>query len=1683
MEGNDTGGNNDFCGPSEFWNITLLLDSGWPHLTPCFQDTVLIWLPCAWLWLSLPFYLCFLNRHSWSHQRVPLNILSVLKLFFSLCLVVVVIVDLTQGLSREDNPHEGPVVFVVKCCVRITTFLLAAILTQVERMSGLVTSAVQFLFWILLTLCNIVPFYTKIILQTHQVDLFDFIVFQITYAFIIVQTLLFCWAEPSPEPKANDDGKRVCPEMESSILNRLYFWWMNKIVVTAYRKTITEDDIWALNTDDRSETLVPRFQTNWQKEVSKHQQVMADEQEKKSKAHIFMSKAVYSEKTPLLASKLAPPLVSSQKFKGENPPEWEGKKHEPSLIKALLRTYGAIYSVSLLWKFISDVLQFVSPVLLGVLITYADNRGTQPLWTSYVAAIALFVAALVQSVFYHQNYHIGMTIGMRIRCSLIAAIYKKALTLSSQAKKAFTLGEVVNLMSVDCQRIQDTFTFAWSLMTCPVQLTIGIYLLWGVLGPSCLDGLAVLVLMVPLNSYIVVKQRKLQSKVLFLKGKRIKLMNEILNGMKVLKMYTWEPSFQQQVNDIRDQELVFLRKIAYLQGGSTFCWILAPFLVTLATFVTYVLVSEDHFLDARKAFVSLSLFNILRLPINLMSQTISLMVQAWVSVKRIQFFLSGKDLDPDNVKHSIASDYAIEMEHGTFTWDPDSSTSSLKDINLRVPESQLVAVVGQVGCGKSSLISALLGEMDKTDGRVNVKGSVAYVPQEAWIQNATLMDNVLFGKPYLQKKYKKVIDACALTPDLDILPGRDLTEIGEKGINISGGQKQRVSLARAVYSNSDIYLMDDPLSAVDSHVGKHIFEKVIGPKGLLKNKTRVLVTHGVHWLPMVDVVVVMVNGRISEMGTYNQLITHDGPFAQFLKQYFMAEEESEAEEDPDIMRIKEKMMEQVESVTSEGITSDTDGQTRLGIRFVHSSIIKWSVFGDYARSMGTLITIFVLVVFSAYHATSVFANYWLTYWTEDEFLSNTSNSPSTDEYQSLSNYYLTVYGVLGIVQAILVLVYSIVLSVRMVVASGKLHSNMLHRILRAPMAFFDTTPTGRLTNRFSSDIDILDNTLPLTCRITLNSMYLAISTLIVITIGTPIFVAVIVPVAILYYFIMKFYVPTARQLKRIESVTRSPVFNHFSETITGASVIRAYGVTERFLGESMRRVDQNLVYYYANFSSSRWLGVRLEFLGNCLVLAAALFSIFSDLNGASVGLSITYALQATAILNLLVVNLSDLANNIVCVERIKEYAEVNKEADWHSTKRPPSDWPHEGNIKFLEYKTRYREGLDLVLRGINVEIKHNEKIGIVGRTGAGKSSMTLSLFRLIEAAGGGIIIDGVRISDIGLHDLRSKITILPQDPVIFSGTLRMNLDPFDIYSDDQLWSALETAHLKDFVLTLPTQLDYQCGEGGSNLSVGQRQLVCLARTILRKTKILILDEATAAVDYQTDDLIQQTIHNEFQDCTVLSIAHRLNTILDYDRVMVLKDGLIAEIDTPANLLDNKNSIFYGMAKDAGLTGSRNGGPSPYLEQGHSLGYVPGISSRPDSAKSIGSDSSDPSLYARSKSITPISMESVSSDRRKSDRSQPPTPTPTSQPVTPTSLRDAPDLTPGATPSFSRTEAPSEKSPGITKTGSSESSDSGTPVDPARADSASKDTERQSGSEVDTSSSSKTSKDSSPYVST
>ncbi|NXA04426.1 MRP3 protein, partial [Sapayoa aenigma] len=1481
-------------------NLTIHTDN--PDLTPCFQNTILAWIPSIYLWSALPFYLLYLKHNKRGY--IVLSMLNRFKTLFGVLLWSVSWADLFYSFHELlQNRTPPPVYFVTPLVVGITV-LLATLLIQYERLRGVQSSGVLIIFWFLSVLCAVGPFRSKIMATTaqgHVNERFRFTTFYIYFALIIIELILSCFKEKPPFFSPLNTDTNPCPELNSGFLSRLTFWWFTSMAIRGYKRPLEEKDLWSLNEDDTSKTIVQQLSKEWDREKAECKQKEDVTYMKKSN-HVLNHVGNGPEEAEV--------LIKDKK-----------QERKPSFLKALLRTFGSYFLIGSFFKLIQDLLSFVNPQLLSVLIGFIKNKDA-PAWWGFLIAALMFVCAVLQTLILHQHFQYCFVTGMRLRTGITGVIYRKSLAITNSAKRSSTVGEIVNLMSVDAQRFMDLMTFLNMLWSAPLQIFLALYFLWQALGPSVLAGVAVMVLLIPFNSAIAIKTRAFQVEQMRYKDSRIKLMNEILGGIKVLKLYAWEPSFSEKVLEIRKNELQVLKKSAYLNSLSTFAWISAPFLVALTTFAVYVSVDEKNILDAEKAFVSLSLFNILKFPLNMLPQVISNIAQTSVSLKRIQQFLSHDELDPNCVETKvIAPGNAISVANATFSWGKELKPT-LKDINMLVPSGALVAVVGHVGCGKSSLVSALLGEMEKLEGEVAVKGSVAYVPQQAWIQNATLKDNILFGQAPNEEKYQSTLEACALKTDLEVLPGGDQTEIGEKGINLSGGQRQRVSLARAVYSSSDIYLLDDPLSAVDSHVAKHIFDKVIGPDGLLKGKTRILVTHGISFLPQVDHIVVLVDGKISEMGSYQDLLKQNKAFAEFLRNYALDEDIEEDEltmlEEEEVLLAEDTLSIHTDLADTEPVTNEARKQfLRPACVSCTNQLwcvilqVKLTVFWQYMKAVSPVLSLVICFLYCCQNAAAIGANVWLSDWTNEPVINGTQHNVALR---------IGVYAALGLLQGLIVLICSFTLAMGGINAARTLHAALLENKFHTPQSFYDTTPTGRIINRFSKDIYVIDEVIPSTILMFLGTFFTSLSTMIVIIASTPLFAVVIVPLAILYFFVQRFYVATSRQLKRLESVSRSPIYSHFSETVSGASVIRAYRRVKAFIDISDLKVDENHKSYYPGIVSNRWLGIRVEFVGNCIVLFAALFAVIgrNSLNAGLVGLSVSYALQVTLSLNWMVRMTSELETNIVAVERIKEYSETETEAPWIiEGKSPPEDWPSKGELEFVNYSVRYRKGLDLVLKGLNLQVHGGEKIGIVGRTGAGKSSMTLCLFRILEAAKGEIKIDGVKISEIGLHDLRSRLTIIPQDPVLFSGTLRMNLDPLNKYSDEEIWKALELSHLKRFVSSQPSMLDYECSEGGENLSVGQRQLVCLARALLRKTRILILDEATAAIDLETDDLIQMTIRTQFEGCTVLTIAHRLNTIMDYTRVLVLDNGTIAEFDTPANLIAAKG-IFYSMAKDAGL---------------------------------------------------------------------------------------------------------------------------------------------------------------------
>ncbi|EFA83154.1 ABC transporter C family protein [Heterostelium album PN500] len=1281
-------------------------------------------------------------------------------------------------------------------------------------------------------------------------------------------------------------------EKNANLFSRITFWWINPVLRKGYKDPLDMKDVPSLTEIDWAHNLSEKFEAAW---------------------------------------------------------EYQLTQPKPSLIKALSKAFGPHFYVAAFFKIVQDSLLFVGPLLLKQVLTFVkSDSDTRDTYNGMLFVLFYFLTPVIQSLTLHQYFHRCYRVGMWLRSAVVTAVYKKALRIS--LREGTTVGEIVNLMSVDAQRFMDLCPYLHMIWSAFFQIAVAIFLLYREINVGIFAGLAVLILIIPLNLAVSNMAKKRTGMAMKLKDKRIKAVNEVLNGIKVIKLYSWEQSFMDHVNEIRNNELGIMTVIKYIQGFSLLLWSMSPIFVSVTSFGVFIALNGK--LTASIAFPALSLFNVMQFPINMLPMVVSNIIEASVSVTRLQNFLLKKDLDPNVVKHDIREpDVAIKIENATMEWETGRET--LKNINLTVKKGELVAVVGHVGSGKSSLVSSLVGDLDNPQGYIGINGSIALVAQQAWIQNATLKNNIIFTSELDEDKYQRVIDSCNLIPDIKILPGGDQTEIGEKGINLSGGQKQRVSIARAVYHNADIYLFDDPLSAVDAHVGKAIFQNVIGKGGFLADKTRLLVTHGVHYLPFVDRIVMMKDGRIAEEGTYEYLMSIDGQFSNLMKHHDNAKkedeqsEESEAneEEAENVDEIIEEVIEEKEHsdledipisedqgssadnendrqrlITSTSSTSSTNIRSSSGkkirkssnsIRASNSKVatsakevepknnttqdkdkliaaetrqegkISMKVYLSYFRAIGWVLSGFILVIYVIVQALSILANWWLSQWT---------NSDSDD-----GRYYLYIYiGLsMGAVVATFFRSYSMVFA--SIKGSKMFHEKMFNAVIRSPMSFFDTTPLGRIINRFAKDQMVIDESI---------SRTLAVS---------PFVILAMIPIAALFYYIQRYYLNSSRELTRLESISRSPIYSHFGETLSGVSTIRAFGETTRFVEENERLLDENQKCYYINTSANRWLALRLEFLGACIVTCTVLYAVLASIGhhieAGTAGLVITYALAITSNMNWMVRMSCDMENSVVSVERIQEYTMLPSEAALHNDKRISSNWPDQGAIVFRNLWLAYREGLDPVLRGINCRIEPKNKIGIVGRTGAGKSSLTQALFRLVEPLDGTIEIDGINIRELGLNDLRSRIAIIPQDPVLFAGTVRSNLDPFNKYTDLQIWESLERAHLKTAIQELTGGIDSPVQENGENFSVGQRQLLCMGRALLKRAKIIVLDEATAAIDIETDALIQKTIRTEFADCTVLTIAHRINTIIDSDKVMVLDKGELIEFDSP-DVLRNRTTMPY-----------------------------------------------------------------------------------------------------------------------------------------------------------------------------
>jgi len=1305
--------------------------------------------------------------------------------------------------------------------------------------------------------------------------------------------------------------------------------------------------------------------------------------------------------TEVISDKFA--KVWSKKFNAQGGQVLTSNEASALLTTSIWSVIGSRMIRAGVLKFINSCVQFVYPFLIDQLIKFAgavqsEGAGDVALWHGYAFAIGYGLAMVAKAITENAYFFMSFRSGWQTRSIVSTEVYRKSLRLSSSARQSKTLGEIVNLMQLDSTKLEMFLAMSFHVLWDGIFQIIGyIVILYTFIGWATFVGLGVMVVAVPIQGLVFSKLLGINRKMVKVTDDRVKLTNEILQGIQGIKMAGWEYNYLDVVNKLRGSEIKYIRRTAYLNSFSIAMMTALPTFTAVAALTTYAFVNDGD-IDAETLFASITAFNQLRFPLMFYPNALNQLAMAKVSRKRIADFLALDEITPRNAQdQSLLEDGAsnasestrgtsgvvVQITDGDFAWArssaeeeklqakrdkkkttkkkkkakasadveaglelPEESRLALKNINININAGELCAIVGPVGSGKSSLVNAILGEMHTVHGSSSLHGNVAYAAQSAWILNATIRDNIVFGETFDEKRYIKVVKACQLLHDFEILSDGDQTMIGERGINLSGGQKQRISVARTAYSTKEIVILDDPLSALDPEVARNMFEKCI--MSLLKDRTRILVTNQLNFLQQCDKVLVLEAndsgpGEIVEQGTYQSLLTSGLDFSKLMAKYNGSEDSSasasseagstpispgdlkldgEEDEDEDRRPLSSSM---IEDETRDALQANA-GKDIMQVEERATGAVKLSEYLNYIKAGGGYcVGLIVFFVFILNQATQVGNTFWVQVWSEDA-------DPLDPDVEPYANQEFEFY-VKGLAVAALLLGFTgycrgLAVYLMGLQASKKLHSRLLDSVLHAPMSFFDTTPIGRITSRFSKDIYLIDIQVPQFMSFFLFTVMFVIFSLGSISFTTPLFLIAVPFLGVIYLKFLQYYRPLARDTKRLESISRSPVYAHFSETLGGLSTVRAFGLTESFKHTNATKVDHNLRSWYSVKSIERWLALRLEMMGACISILAASLATFGAIEGqlskGAVGFSLSFTISLTNLLNQTVRMFAELEAGMNSVERVVHYSTgIEQEAPYESKRTPPKDWPQEGKIVISDLRMRYRKDTPLVLKGVNLTIEGGMRVGVVGRTGSGKSSLLLCFLRLVEpelntSGEGSIFIDGIDISKIGLHELRTKVSIVPQAPVMFSGTIRNNVDPFRKYSDEAIWSALDEVEMKG-PIEEAGGLEGEVAEYGENFSQGQRQLLCLARSVLAQARVLLLDEATSSVDYATDALIQTTIRNSFPNATICTIAHRLNTVIDSDRILVLDSGVVAEYDSPKTLLEQPDSVFTSMVSELGAT--------------------------------------------------------------------------------------------------------------------------------------------------------------------
>jgi len=1278
--------------------------------------------------------------------------------------------------------------------------------------------------------------------------------------------------EADNENSSSADGAGASLLTGAGFLSVLTFSWMAPLLSVGHRKTLVLEDVPSLESGDSVAGLLPSFMANLE--------ALTRDGDSSSRKVVTAFK----------------------------------------LTKALLRTVWWHVAVTAFYALVYNVATYVGPYLIDSLVQYlnGDERYASK---GPLLVLAFIVAKALECLSQRHWFFRLQQAGMRARSALVAVVYQKSLALSSQSRRSRTSGEMINIISVDADRVGIFGWYMHDLWLVPLQVGMAMFILYSTLGLASLAALGATVVIMLANVPPGKMQEKFQENLMDSKDVRMKATTEILRNMRILKLQGWEMKFLSKIIELRKTETNWLKKYLYTSATVTFVFWGTPTFVAVVTFGACILMGIP--LESGKVLSALATFRVLQEPIYVLPDTISMVIQTKVSLDRIASFLCLDELPSDAVQRlpSGSSDFAINVNNGCFSWEASPEVPTLKDLSFQARPGMRVAVCGTVGSGKSSLLSCILGEIPKLSGEVQTCGTTAYVSQSAWIQSGKIQENILFGKEMDAEKYDRVLESCSLKKDLEILPFGDQTVIGERGINLSGGQKQRIQIARALYQDSDIYLFDDPFSAVDAHTGSHLFKECL--LGDLGSKTVVYVTHQIEFLPTADLILVMKDGRIAQSGKYDEILGSGEVFMELVGAHKDALTTLDAIDSmnggnvpsPSSGKANPKLSRSLSSVEKKDKANNDEENAQSGQLVQEEERERGRVgFWVYWKYLtlaykGALVP-FVLLAQILFQILQIVSNYWMAW------AAPVSKDVEPPVSMSILIY---VYVILALGSSLCILVRSLFLATAAYKTATLLFNKMHLSIFRAPMSFFDSTPSGRILNRASTDQSEVDTNISNHMGFVAFSVIQLIGIIVVMSqVAWQVFV-VFIPVFATCVWYQRYYIDTARELQRLIGVCKAPTIQHFAESITGSTTIRSFGKENQFVSTNSHLADAYSRPKFYNTGAREWLCFRLDVLSSLIFAFSLIFLINLPtglIDPGIAGLAITYGLNLNMLQEWVVRGMCTLENKIISVERILQYISIPAEPPLvMSEVKLAHNWPSSGEIQLHNLHVKYAPQLPFVLKGLAATFPGGMKTGIVGRTGSGKSTLIQALFRIVDPTIGQILIDDVNICTIGLHDLRSRLSIIPQEPTMFEGTVRSNLDPLGEYSDDKIWEALDCCQLGDEVRKKELKLDSPVIENGENWSVGQRQLVCLGRVILKRSKILVLDEATASVDTATDNLIQKTLRQQFSETTVITIAHRITSVLDSDMVLLLDNGVAVEHDRPTKLLEDKSSLFSKLVAE------------------------------------------------------------------------------------------------------------------------------------------------------------------------